>query len=207
MTLYELDLGLNHVMRKFSEPIDNGANLLIAVPGEADGPGGVLVCAENFIIWKNEGQPEVRAVIPRRSDLPADRGVLIVSYAAHKQKSMFFFLLQVRLPCPLSFYPRRCFLPSAAPYSVRLCFKRPPMLVMQSEYGDIYKVTLDYEDETVSELKIKYFDTIPPCTSICVLKTGFLFAGSEFGNHALYQFQVGPCSEATRECCPDRCGC
>jgi len=152
LTLYELDLGLNHVMRKHSEPIDNGANLLISVPGEADGPGGVLVCAENFIIWKNEGQPEVRAVIPRRSDLPADRGVLIVSYATHKQKSMFFFLVQ-------------------------------------SEYGDIYKVTLDYTDETVSELKIKYFDTIPPCASICVLKTGFLFAASEFGNHCLYQFQ------------------
>lgn len=61
---------------------------------------------------------------------------------------------------------------------------------MQSEYGDLYKVTLDYQDETVSELKIKYFDTIPTCVSICVLKTGFLFAASEFGNHALYQFQV-----------------
>jgi len=42
--------------------------------------------------------------------------------------------------------------------------------------------------ETVSEVKIKYFDTIPPCVSVCVLKKGFLFAASEFGNHALYQF-------------------
>jgi hypothetical protein len=66
-------------------------------------------------------------------------------------------------------------------------------LYTQSEYGDIYKVTLDYktvgEGDVVSELKIKYFDTIPTCAAICVLKTGFLFAGSEFGNHALYQFQ------------------
>ena len=37
---------------------------------------------------------------------------------------------------------------------------------------------------------MKYFDTLPPCISICVLKTGFLFAASEFGNHALYQFAV-----------------
>jgi hypothetical protein len=58
----------------------------------------------------------------------------------------------------------------------------------QSEYGDIYKVTLAYEGEAVSEVKVKVFDTIPPCVSICVLKTGFLFAASEFGNHALYQF-------------------
>jgi splicing factor 3B subunit 3 len=63
------------------------------------------------------------------------------------------------------------------------------LLHSQSEYGDLYKVTLDYKGETVTELKIKYFDTIPTCTSICVLKSGFLFAGSEFGNHTLYQFE------------------
>ncbi len=61
---------------------------------------------------------------------------------------------------------------------------------MQSEYGDIYKVSLTYSEKTVSEVKVKYFDTLPPCISICVLKTGFLFAASEFGNHALYQFAV-----------------
>jgi len=152
LTLYELDLGLNHVVRRWSDPVDNGANLLISVPGGGDGPGGVLVCAENFIIFKNEGHPEVRAVVPRREDLPAERGVLLVAAATHRMKAMFFFLVQ-------------------------------------SEYGDIYKVTLDYSGEQVSELKVKYFDTIPPCTSFAVLRTGFLFAGSEFGNHALYQFE------------------
>jgi hypothetical protein len=59
LTYYELDLGLNHVVRKWSDPVDNGANLLIAVPGGADGPGGVLVCAENFIIYKNQDHEEV----------------------------------------------------------------------------------------------------------------------------------------------------
>lgn len=152
ITFYELDLGLNHVIRKSSEPVDNGSNLLIPVPGGTDGPGGVLVCAENFILHRNmESAQEVRTIIPRRSDLIPERGVLIISATMHKRKNMFFFLLQ-------------------------------------SEYGDIYKVTLEYNEETVSELKIKYFDTIPPCTSICVLKTGYLFAASEFGNHALYQF-------------------
>ncbi|KAG2431599.1 hypothetical protein HYH02_013292 [Chlamydomonas schloesseri] len=151
LTFYEMDLGLNNVVRKWTEPVDNGANLLIAVPGGADGPGGVLVCAENFIIYKNQDHEEVRAVIPRRSDLPGDRGVLIVSYATHKKKAYSFFLVQ-------------------------------------SEYGDIYKVTLTYEGEAVTEVKVKYFDTIPVTTSIAVLKTGFLFAASEYGNHALYQF-------------------
>ncbi|KAG7030745.1 Spliceosome-associated protein [Cucurbita argyrosperma subsp. argyrosperma] len=153
LTFYELDLGLNHVSRKWSEPVDNGANMLVTVPGGGDGPSGVLVCAENFVIYKNQGHPDVRAVIPRRADLPAERGVLIVSASMHKQKTMFFFLLQ-------------------------------------TEYGDIFKVTLEHNNESVKELKIKYFDTIPVTASMCVLKSGFLFAASEFGNHSLYQFQA-----------------
>uniref|UniRef100_A0A7I4DMV7 Cleavage/polyadenylation specificity factor A subunit N-terminal domain-containing protein n=1 Tax=Physcomitrium patens TaxID=3218 RepID=A0A7I4DMV7_PHYPA len=153
LTFYELDLGLNHVVRKWTEPIDNGANMLVTVPGGGDGPSGVLVCAENFVIYKNQNHPDIRAVIPRRQDLPPNRGVLIVSAATHKQKALFFFLLQ-------------------------------------TEYGDIFKVTLDYDkDDQVTELKVKYFDTIPVTSAMCVLKSGFLFAASEFGNHSLYQFQ------------------
>ena len=54
-------------------------------------------------------------------------------------------------------------------------------------------MTLTHAAERVSELTIKYFDTVPPCSSICVLKKGFLFAASEFGDHALYQFLVSAC--------------
>lgn len=41
-----------------------------------------------------------------------------------------------------------------------------------------------------TELRVKYFDTIPACTSLCLMRKGFLFAASEFGDHALYQFSV-----------------
>ncbi|ONK70641.1 uncharacterized protein A4U43_C05F35850 [Asparagus officinalis] len=139
LAFYELDLVLNHFPRKWTEPIDNGANLLVTVPGGGDGPSGILICAENFVIYKNQGHPDVRAVIPRRADHPAERGVLIVSAATHRQKSMFFFLLQ-------------------------------------TEYGDIFKATLIHEGDCVTELKIKYFDTIPVTSAMCVLKSGYLFA-------------------------------
>ena len=100
--LYELDLGLNHVIRKSSEPVDNGANLLIPVPGGEDGPGGVLVCAENYLIYMKDGMAEtIQAVIPRRNNLRGDRGVLIVSWAKHQVKTMFFFLLQVSFGLPM----------------------------------------------------------------------------------------------------------
>jgi splicing factor 3B subunit 3 len=173
LTFYELDLGLNHVARRSSEPVDNGANALIAVPGGTDGPGGVLVCAENFVMYVSENDPskELRAVIPRRNALSADRGVLIVSSAAHKTKRDGFFVLA------------------------------------QSEYGDVYKITLENASgksvgagETVANVRLVYFDTMPPCVDMCVLKTGFLFAASELGDHALYQFaSLGDDDEHTGE--------
>ncbi|XP_019849007.1 PREDICTED: splicing factor 3B subunit 3-like isoform X2 [Amphimedon queenslandica] len=153
LTYYELDLGLNHVVRKYSEPLDDMANMLITVPGGTDGPSGVLVCCENYIIYKNFGdQPDIRCPIPRRqNDLDdADRSMLIITSAMHKTKHLFFFLLQ-------------------------------------SEQGDIFKVMLDVEDDIVVRIKIKYFDTVPVCSSLCVLKSGLLFCSSEFGNHYLYQ--------------------
>ena len=48
------------MVRKWSDPVDNGANMLIPVPGGGDGPGGVLVCAENFVLYKHQGHEEVR---------------------------------------------------------------------------------------------------------------------------------------------------
>ena len=62
--------------------------------------------------------------------------------------------------------------------------------MLQSEYGDIYRVTLKYSGSTVTEVAVKYFDSIPTCASLCVLKTGYMFAAAESGDHALYQFTV-----------------
>ncbi len=67
LTFYELDLGLNHVVRKYSEPLEHHANMLIAVPGGSEGPSGVLICSENFIVYKNFGdQMDIKCPIPRR---------------------------------------------------------------------------------------------------------------------------------------------
>lgn len=153
LTFYELDLGLNHVVRKYSEPLDEYANYLIAVPGGNDGPSGVLVCSENYITYKNFGdQPDIKIQIPRRkNDLDSpDRSVMVVCSATHKTKSMFFFLIQ-------------------------------------TEQGDVFKATLEQDEDMVTEIKLKYFDTVPVASSMLVLRTGFLFIAAEFGNHCLYQ--------------------
>ncbi|KAI8815119.1 CPSF A subunit region-domain-containing protein [Cladochytrium replicatum] len=170
LVYYELDLGLNHVVRKWSSPVDTRSNMLITVPGGADGPSGVLVCSENFITWRHIGHKAVRIPIPRRPDPlqpqtdegDDSRGIIIVASVMHKLKRGGFFIL------------------------------------VQTEEGDVFKVTMEYElvaapDGSVTfpggvkELKIKYFDTVPVANALCVLKNGSLFVASEFGNHCLYQ--------------------
>lgn len=156
---------MNHVVRKGTDVIDPTSNLLIVIPGGADGPGGVFVCSENLITWVNRDCTPVRIPIPRRPAYLAandnektPNGVLIVAAAMHKLKSGFFVLAQ-------------------------------------TEEGDIFKVTMDYVAATdgsnnpVRDLKIKYFDTVPVAASLCLLKSGFLFVASEFGDHLLYQIE------------------
>ena len=54
--------------------------------------------------------------------------------------------------------------------------------LLQTEQGDIFKVALETEEDVVTEIRIKYFDTVSVAASMCVLRTGFLFCASEFGN-------------------------
>jgi len=133
------------------------------VPGLGDGktapgPGGVLVCAENFVTYRAAGHPEVTALIPRRANLPGDRGVLITAAAVHKaSKEYSFFVL------------------------------------LQSEYGDLYAASLVHSGEAVSELRLRYLDTLPgACTALAILpRGGFFLAAHEFGPHGFYQLRPG----------------
>lgn len=161
LVFYELDLGLNHVVRKWADTVDRTAHLLFQVPGGSDGPSGVLVCSEDSVTYRHLNQDAHRVPIPRRKGPTEDphRKRRIVSGVMHKMKGAFFFLLQ-------------------------------------SEDGDLFKVTIDMGADDngaptgeVLRIKIKYFDTVPVATSLLILKSGFLFIASENSNHHFYQFE------------------
>lgn len=61
--------------------------------------------------------------------------------------------------------------------------------MLQSEYGDIYKVNIDHTEGEVHNIKCQYFDTIPPCNSMCITKLGYLFAACEQGNQLFFKFK------------------
>ena len=161
LVFYELDLGLNHVVRKWAEPVDRTAAKLFQVPGGSDGPSGVLVCGLDNITYRHSNQEAFRVPIPRRRGIleNPDRKRRIVSGVMHKMRGQFFLLLQ-------------------------------------TEDGDLFKVTLDMATDDndqpageVKALKIKYFDTVPIANSLHILKSGFLFLSCETGNNHFYQFE------------------
>jgi splicing factor 3B subunit 3 len=158
LVYYELDLGLNHVVRKWSDVVDRRSNFLLAVPGGADGPGGVLVGTEDFIYYKHQNRDTHRIPIPKRKGVPhaeksQARKNIIIAGVMHKMKQTFFSLVQ-------------------------------------NEDGDIFKITFVFtDDRRFTGLKIKYFDTIPSATSLCILKSGYLYTATEFGNQMVYKFE------------------
>ncbi|ODV87427.1 hypothetical protein CANARDRAFT_194901 [[Candida] arabinofermentans NRRL YB-2248] len=160
LSYYELDLGLNHVVRKYSEDINNSSNFVIAIPGGVHGPSGVLISSDGMVQYKYLNKMAHSVPIPKRTGQVCSSR--IVAGVVHRLKKAFFVLLQ-------------------------------------SDQGDLFKVTLDYSpqdsDESngeggiVDHMEIKYFDSLPICTSLLIFKAGFLYANCESGDQYVYQFE------------------
>ena len=81
LVIYEVDLGLNHVIRKFAEKLPKSAHALVPVPAGEDqeGPGGVIVACESFLIYKKHDHEERRCTIPARYEQPIGEGLFIIN--------------------------------------------------------------------------------------------------------------------------------
>lgn len=161
LVYYELDLGLNHVVRKWSDTVDRSATMLLQVPGGADGPSGVLVCGLDNITYRHSNQDPFRVPIPRRRGATEnpERKRIIVAGVMHKMRGAFFFLVQTE---------------DGDLFKVT-------MDMVEDESGQA--------TGEVKRLKVKYFDTVPVAANLCILKSGFLYVASETGNHHFYQFE------------------
>lgn len=158
LVYYELDLGLNHIVRKWSEPVDRTSNMLFRVPGGPNAPSGVLCCGEDNISYRriyNNASSVQRLAIPRRegaTENPNRKRVIVAGTLYTLKGGDFFYLLQ-------------------------------------TDDGDVFKVTFQAPNGVVQRIKIKYFDTIPVASSICILKAGFVYCACESGDRILYELE------------------
>lgn len=85
-------------------------------------------------------------------------------------------------------------------YFVHTLKKQDFFILLQSTLGDLFKITVDYDSNTelIDRMCATYFDSIPACNSINVLKSGFLFANTSDNNKLFYQFEkLGDIDETT----------
>ena len=167
LAYYELDLGLNHLSRKWAVSVPPTACCLAALPGGAEGPSGVLVGSENFLSYYHPDLSEpVHSVVPRRSLEPSTRGVLMTHLVIHKQKKgKFFGLAQSEL---------------GDVYKISLDLQ---------EASSAATTPTSTASSRVVGIHVTFFDTLPPANSLNISKKGLLFCASEFGDHQVYQFQ------------------
>jgi splicing factor 3B subunit 3 len=165
LVYYELDLGLNHVVRRFASAVDAESLVMLAVPGGGDGPGGVLVCSPGRVSYRNLVEEEdakegavvrIDVEIPRRVvDEVGVGGAMVVCGAVHKHRDVFFFVL---------------------------C----------SEHGDLFKVEIDWSETAGAvEMRVLYFDSLPvPARALAIFRSGYLFAALESGDPMFMKFKA-----------------
>ena len=184
LAYYELDLGLNHVSRRWATTVHRSACCLAAIPGGVDGPSGVLVGGEDYIEYLHEGMADpaipdgiekkhniepkrLICVVPRRELHPKSKGILITHMAMLRQKKGKFFVLA------------------------------------QSELGDVFKVTLQVSKEdksVVTGMTVCLLDTLPVGNGLNISKLALLFVPAEFGDHGLYQFDAIDIEDSAVKC-------
>ncbi|KAK3816054.1 MAG: splicing factor 3B subunit 3 [Benniella sp.] len=100
--------------------------------------------------------------VPGGTDGPS--GVLVCSEDYVTYKHIESATLAVPIPRrenPLEIIDRGVLIVSGVVHKMKNSF-----LLLQSEEGDLYKVTIDYTGDTVNEIKIKYFDTVSVASSL-----------------------------------------
>jgi splicing factor 3B subunit 3 len=175
LSFYEFSASLNTVTRVLSFKVASTAHALIAVPGDS-GPGGVLVCTDTELVWESVASrsiasqqsiapPPIKVEIPRRSDLSfQSQDPMIVAHAITRLPKRFFLLMQNELGDVFRVEV------NTAPIQQHFRMKRAG----PTAPGD-------------APLVVRYFDTLPPATSMILFKKGYLFCASEVAAHGFYR--------------------
>lgn len=184
LVYYELDLGLNHVVRKLASPVADDAFVLIAVPGDTDGPGGVLVCSGGTVSYRHLEEEDADGNLLPRND---DGDVVMTEVSIVRPKR-----IEARLPYRAS--------DGDAGQGMVVCgtlFKHKDkgrnvfFFMLCNEHGDLLRVELLWTpDVGAMELRMAYFDSLPaPAIEVRILKSGYLFALMEGGDSLFLKFK------------------
>ncbi|KAK3703320.1 pre-mRNA-splicing factor rse1 [Vermiconidia calcicola] len=160
LVYYTVDLGLNHVVKSWSDTVDYSANMIFGVPGGQDGPSGVLVCCEDRIYYRHDKSQPLSIPIPRRRGATEDperkrcivAGCLHLSRARHE----FFFLLQT---------------------------EDGDVFKLTMAMAEDASGRRTSQPESMS---MRYYETFPVAKQMLLIRKGYIYIAAENGNNKLY---------------------
>lgn len=184
LVYYELDLGLNHVVRKLSAPVNLDAFLLIAVPGDEVGPGGLLVCESGAVSYRNLTEEDEQGNLLPRNETNNDMDIENGSSARQKK-------IRAKLPYRKNDAEREeRMIVSAALIKHKNKKGTVFFFMLCTDIGDLIRLELLWDPEVgATEMKLAYFDTLPaPALDMRILRSGYLFALMEGGDSLFLKF-------------------
>ena len=84
----ELDLGLNHVVRKHAQPVPDAANYFFPLPALPSVMSlGVIVCSHDQLFWCHLQHDPITVPLPHPDDVPIGRTVIVTSHVCLVRKT------------------------------------------------------------------------------------------------------------------------
>lgn len=191
LVYYELDLGLNQVIRKMTAEVRHDSALLLRVPGGGDGPGGVLVCSEGWVSYRNllEEDEDGRLLSLKNASTEqiAEKGAEELKGLSAERGAGAW--MEARLPHRQGSDGESLMVVAGTAYHDRK--RNSFFFLLCSELGDLVKAELVWEpDRGVTGLRLVYFDSLPgPVVAMCIFRSGYLAAVVEGSDSLLLRFR------------------
>lgn len=181
VTIYEMDIGLNQVVKRFSFETDASAtklipinisqtsinnkkekNILINDTNQSTQLIGVIICCEGFIILK-----VLNSVLGMKLDttvrLPRDCDDSFICFLPTRLESKF----------------KKCIITNQVIFKV----EAEVLILLQTDLGDLMKFKVEFADaDNILGVVLEYFDSISSSKSLCIMRNGILFSATESGN-------------------------
>lgn len=187
LVYYELDLGLNHVVRKLVSKVRTSSSFLLPVPGHSDGPGGVLVCSFGYVTYRSLLDEDDKGRLLSLIGTEKSNGV--ETGPGNHVSDDCNGRLEAKLPFREGTDPDAGMIVSGTAYQGKK--DTTFFFLLCNEYGDLIKVELNWDEEHgATGLRLAYFDTIPaPALDMCIFSSGYLAVAVEGSDTLLLKFR------------------